>query len=97
MAQDDAPLFLRGVPASDGIAIGPAFIMEDEDVAIGVDRLLHRRLRPLQRDLRIDAQRDDRDHERHDHDRVAEPDLAWLDTRPRAVTRPAALSQMGFW
>src|SRR5438552_3981486 len=34
MADNEAPLILRGVPASDGIAIGPAFVLEDEDVAI---------------------------------------------------------------
>ncbi len=31
---DSGTIFLRGVPASDGIAIGPAFVLEDEDVAI---------------------------------------------------------------
>lgn len=34
MSDSEKPLFLRGVAASDGIAIGPAFILEDEDVAI---------------------------------------------------------------
>ncbi|MBV9080983.1 MAG: phosphoenolpyruvate--protein phosphotransferase, partial [Elusimicrobia bacterium] len=33
MAQDE-PITLNGVAASDGIAIGPAFVLEDEDVAI---------------------------------------------------------------
>ncbi len=32
--QKDTALYLRGVAASDGIAIGPAFVMEDEDVAV---------------------------------------------------------------
>ena len=34
MSDSDSPACLRGVPASDGIAIGPAFVLEDEDVAI---------------------------------------------------------------
>ncbi len=34
MSENDTPTILRGVAASDGIAIGPAFIMEDEDVAV---------------------------------------------------------------
>lgn len=34
MTTDSASLILRGVPASDGIVIGPAFVLEDEDVAI---------------------------------------------------------------
>lgn len=32
--QEQNGVYLRGVPASDGIAIGPAFVMEDEDVAV---------------------------------------------------------------
>lgn len=32
--EQDSSFVLRGVAASDGVAIGPAFIMEDEDVAI---------------------------------------------------------------
>src|SRR5581483_8784022 len=31
---DQSELCLKGVPASDGIAIGPAFVLEDEDVAV---------------------------------------------------------------
>lgn len=31
---NEGPIILRGVKASDGIAIGPAFVLEDEEVAI---------------------------------------------------------------
>src|SRR5262245_58210643 len=34
MSQDNQNVKLVGVPASEGIAIGPAFVLEDEDVAI---------------------------------------------------------------
>src|SRR5690242_5448049 len=34
MSHKGKPLMLHGVPASEGIAIGPAFVLEDEDVAI---------------------------------------------------------------
>lgn len=34
MSQNETFATLRGVPASDGLAIGPAFVLEDEDVAV---------------------------------------------------------------